>query len=86
MRFASVSSLLKFHFFRYERVSNKEYIDGWEYMTWKYCDIMRKEELDWGMVCTCMQLQWYLGIRLFLTTNISAYEPSLEEIFVPRYE
>ena len=24
-------------------------------------------------------MQWYHGIRLFLATNISAYEPSLKE-------
>ena len=34
-------------------------------------------------------MQWYLGIRLFLLSNILAYELSFEEIFVTkssRYE
>ena len=33
-----------------------------------------------------MKVQWYLGVQLFLAINILTYEPSLKEIFVPRYD
>ena len=35
---------------------------------------------------THLLVQWYLGIQLFLATNILAYKPSPEEIFVSRYD